>query len=154
MVHYALALVVSLGVVRTALAGLAATDYPNPPLEALTDYKPKLPPAYSRRRRADRRIRRGTRAFIAIGQVRPTAAAIVAAEDERFYTHGGVDTLGVLRAAGSNLLSGGAKAEAAITMRWRATFSCPAKDAEPQRPKPYCNEDRAQPVEGQDIELY
>ena len=43
--HYALALLISLGVVGTALAGLAAAlIYPNlPPLEALTDYKPKLP---------------------------------------------------------------------------------------------------------------
>ena len=43
--HYALALIVSLGLVGTALAGLAAAlIYPNlPPLEALTDYKPKLP---------------------------------------------------------------------------------------------------------------
>ncbi len=43
--HYALALVLSLGLVSVALAGLAAAlIYPKlPPLEALTDYKPKLP---------------------------------------------------------------------------------------------------------------
>lgn len=33
--------------------------------------------------------------------------AILAAEDERFYTHGGVNTLGVLRAAYSNFIGGG-----------------------------------------------
>ena len=33
--------------------------------------------------------------------------AILAAEDERFYQHGGVDTLGVLRALYANLLGGG-----------------------------------------------
>ena len=35
--------------------------------------------------------------------------AILAAEDERFYQHSGVDALGVLRAALSNLLGGGKK---------------------------------------------
>jgi penicillin-binding protein 1A len=33
--------------------------------------------------------------------------AILAAEDERFYQHGGVDTQGVLRALYANLVSGG-----------------------------------------------
>ena len=35
--------------------------------------------------------------------------AILAAEDERFYQHGGIDTLGMLRAAIMNLTSGGKK---------------------------------------------
>ncbi|MBW8329015.1 MAG: PBP1A family penicillin-binding protein, partial [Thiobacillus sp.] len=49
--------------------------------------------------------------------------AIIAAEDERFYTHGGVDTLGVLRAAGANLLSGGAKEGAApLTLQVARNF--------------------------------
>ncbi|MHB1438094.1 MAG: transglycosylase domain-containing protein, partial [Thiobacillus sp.] len=125
--HYALALIVSLGVVGTALAGLAAAlIYPNlPPLEALTDYQPKLP---LRIFTADNALigefGEERRAFIAIDKVPAyMKQAIIAAEDERFYTHGGVDTLGVLRAAGSNLLSGGAKEGAStITMQVARNF--------------------------------
>ncbi|MFP5408714.1 MAG: penicillin-binding protein 1A [Gammaproteobacteria bacterium] len=125
--HYALALIVSLGVVSTALAGLAAAlIYPNlPPLEALTDYKPKLPlRVYTADGALIGEFGEERRAFIAIGQVPDyMKQAIIAAEDERFYTHGGVDTLGVLRAAGSNLLSGGAKEGAStITMQVARNF--------------------------------
>jgi penicillin-binding protein 1A len=125
--HYALALVVSLGVVGTALAGLAAAlIYPNlPPLEALTDYRPKLPlRVYTADGALIGEFGEERRAFVAIDKVpQYMKQAIIAAEDERFYTHGGVDTLGVLRAAGSNLLSGGAKEGAStITMQVARNF--------------------------------
>ncbi|HEX5675896.1 MAG TPA: transglycosylase domain-containing protein, partial [Azonexus sp.] len=125
--HYALALLISLGVVGSALAGLAAAlIYPKlPPLEALTDYKPKLP---LRIFTADGALigefGEERRAFIAIDKVPDyMKQAIIAAEDERFYSHGGVDTLGVLRAASSNLLSGGVKEGAStITMQVARNF--------------------------------
>jgi len=125
--HYALALLVSLGVVGTALAGLAAAlIYPNlPPLEALTDYKPKLPlRVYTADGGLIGEFGEERRAFIAIENVpKYMKQAIIAAEDERFYTHGGVDTLGILRAAGANLLSGGAKEGAStITMQVARNF--------------------------------
>ena len=125
--HYAIALVVSLGVVGTALAGLAAAlIYPNlPPLEALTDYKPKLPlRVYTSDGALIGEFGEERRAFITIDKVPDyMKQAIVAAEDERFYSHGGVDTLGVLRAAASNLLSGGAKEGAStITMQVARNF--------------------------------
>ncbi|WP_018076893.1 penicillin-binding protein 1A [Thiobacillus denitrificans] len=125
--HYALALIISLGVVGTALAGLAAAlIYPNlPPLEALTDYKPKLPlRIYTADNALIGEFGEERRAFIAIDKVpQYMKQAIIAAEDERFYTHGGVDTLGILRAAGSNLLSGGAKEGAStITMQVARNF--------------------------------
>lgn len=125
--HYALALVISLGVVGTALAGLAAAlIYPNlPPLEALTDYKPKLPlRVFTADGALIGEFGEERRAFITIDKVPAyMKQAIIAAEDERFYTHGGVDTLGVLRAAGSNLLSGGAKEGAStITMQVARNF--------------------------------
>src|SRR5574340_1039642 len=125
--HYALALIVSLGVVGTALAGLAAAlIYPNlPPLEALTDYKPKQPlRVYTVDGALIGEFGEERRAFVAIDKVpNYMKQAIIAAEDERFYTHGGVDTLGVLRAAGSNLLSGGAKEGAStITMQVARNF--------------------------------
>ncbi len=125
--HYAIALTVSLGVVGTALAGLAAAlIYPNlPPLEALTDYKPKLPlRVFTADGALIGEFGEERRAFIHIDKVPAyMKQAIVAAEDERFYTHGGVDTLGVLRAAGSNLLSGGVKEGAStITMQVARNF--------------------------------
>lgn len=125
--HYAIALVVSLGVVGTALAGLAAAlIYPNlPPLEALTDYKPKLPlRVYTTDGALIGEFGEERRAFINIDKVPDyMKQAIIAAEDERFYSHGGVDTLGVLRAATSNLLSGGVKEGAStITMQVARNF--------------------------------
>ncbi len=125
--HYALALIISLGVVGTALAGLAAAlIYPNlPPLEALTNYKPKLPlRIYTADGALIGEFGEERRAFIAIEQVpQYMKQAIIAAEDERFYSHGGVDTLGILRAAGSNLMSGGAKEGAStITMQVARNF--------------------------------
>lgn len=125
--HYALALIVSLGVVGSALAGLAAAlIYPNlPPLEALTDYKPKQPlRVYTADGALIGEFGEERRAFVAIDKVPAyMKQAIIAAEDERFYTHGGVDTLGVLRAAGSNLLSGGVKEGAStITMQVARNF--------------------------------
>ena len=49
--------------------------------------------------------------------------AILAAEDERFYQHGGVDYVGVVRAAMSNFVSGGARQGAStITMQVARNF--------------------------------
>jgi hypothetical protein len=49
--------------------------------------------------------------------------AILAAEDERFYQHPGIDTLGVLRAAYSNFVGGGKRQGAStITMQVARNF--------------------------------
>ncbi|MFN3543359.1 MAG: penicillin-binding protein 1A [Thiobacillus sp.] len=125
--HYALALVLSLGLVSVALAGLAAAlIYPNlPPLEALTDYRPKLPlRIYTADGALMGEFGEERRAFIPIEKVPAyMKQAIIAAEDERFYTHSGVDTIGVLRAAASNLVSGGVKEGAStITMQVARNF--------------------------------
>ncbi|MDA8129157.1 MAG: penicillin-binding protein 1A [Betaproteobacteria bacterium] len=125
--HYALALIVSLGVVGTALAGLAAAlIYPNlPPLEALTDYRPKLPlRVYTADGALIGEFGEERRAFIPIEKVPAyMKQAIIAAEDERFYEHGGIDTMGIMRAAIANLVSGGAKEGAStITMQVARNF--------------------------------
>ncbi|HYP69082.1 MAG TPA: penicillin-binding protein 1A [Thiobacillaceae bacterium] len=125
--HYAVALVLGLGIVSTALAGLAAAlIYPNlPPLEALTDYKPKQPlRIYSSDGALLGEFGEERRAFVPIAKVpQRMKQAIIAAEDERFYQHGGVDTLGILRAAVANLVSGGAKEGAStITMQVARNF--------------------------------
>jgi penicillin-binding protein 1A len=125
--HYAVAFLVGLGVVGAALAGLAAAlIYPNlPSLESLTDYRPKIPlRIYSADGALLAEFGEERRAFMPIGQVpKLMQQAIIAAEDERFYEHGGVDTLGVLRAAGANILSGGASQGAStITMQVARNF--------------------------------
>src|SRR4029077_17310667 len=48
--------------------------------------------------------------------------AILAAEDERFYSHGGVDYLSVMRAAASNLASGTQQGAGTITMQVARNF--------------------------------
>jgi penicillin-binding protein 1A len=125
--HYALALLLGLGVVGTALGGLAAAlIYPNlPSIDSLRDYKPKIPlRIYSADGALLAEYGEERRAFIPIEQVpKAMKQAIIAAEDERFYEHGGVDTLGVLRAAGANVLSGGAAQGAStITMQVARNF--------------------------------
>jgi len=125
--HYALALGLGLGIVGTALAGLAAAlIYPNlPPLEALTDYKPKQPlRIFSSDGALIGEFGEERRAFVPIEKVPARMKqAIIAAEDERFYEHGGVDTLGIARAAMANLVSGGAKEGAStITMQVARNF--------------------------------
>lgn len=125
--HYALAFVAGLGVVSAALAGLAAAlIYPNlPSLDSLTDYRPKIPlRIYSSDGALLAEFGEERRAFMPIERVpKLMQQAIIAAEDERFYEHGGVDTLGVLRAAGANILSGGASQGAStITMQVARNF--------------------------------
>ncbi len=125
--HILLAGAAGLVVVATAVAGLsAALVYPNlPSLDRLTDYRPKQPlriytedgsviGEFGEERRAVVRLK-DTPKFM--------RQAILAAEDERFYRHGGVDSIGVLRAALSNVISGGAKEGAStITMQVARNF--------------------------------
>ena len=79
-----------------------------PPIDALTDYRPKIP------------LRVWTSDGILIGEFgeerrdylpfaeipEPLKKAILAAEDDGFYQHSGVDYSGLLRAAFSNFVSG------------------------------------------------
>ena len=119
----------ALGIVTSAVAIIAlasAIIYPNlPSLDALKDYQPKQPlriyteegaliGEFGEERRAVVRLKDAPKAL---------PQAILAAEDERFYSHGGVDTLGVLRAALSNLMSLGVKEGAStITMQVARNF--------------------------------
>ena len=47
-----------------------------------------------------------------------TPKAIVAVEDERFFTHGGVDTRGTLRALGNNVLGGSQQGASTLTQQY------------------------------------
>ena len=104
----------------------AALIYPTlPTLEVLTDYRPKIPlRVYSADGKLIGEFGEERRAVVKLEQVPKTLInAIVAAEDERFYQHGGVDYLGVARAALSNFTSGGVKQGAStITMQVARNF--------------------------------
>ncbi|MDD5384661.1 MAG: penicillin-binding protein 1A [Gallionella sp.] len=109
------------------LLGLAVMlAYPTlPSLEALTDYRPKIPlRIYSAEGVLLSEFGEERRALIKISEVPDVMKkAILAAEDDRFYEHGGVDYMGVLRAAISNFTSGGAKQGAStITMQVARNF--------------------------------
>ncbi|TXH03736.1 MAG: penicillin-binding protein 1A [Rhodocyclaceae bacterium] len=95
--------------IAMALIVLVLT-YPNlPSLEVLTDYRPKIPlRVYTADGFLIGEFGEERRAVVAIGDVPSVMKqAILAAEDDRFYQHGGIDYTGILRAAGANLLGGG-----------------------------------------------
>lgn len=84
--------------------------YPNlPSLEVLTDYRPKIPlRIYTADGYLIGEFGEERRAVVTIQEVPEIMKqAILAAEDDRFYQHGGIDYLGILRAAGANVLGGG-----------------------------------------------
>ena len=106
-------LVVVLGLAAIALALVVVVlslAYPNlPSLEILTDYRPKIPlRVFTAEGHLLGEFGEERRAVVSIQDVPDVLKkAILAAEDERFYQHGGVDTLSVLRALHANLVGGG-----------------------------------------------
>ncbi|WP_373974380.1 penicillin-binding protein 1A [Chitinibacter sp. SCUT-21] len=103
-----------------------AITYPKlPSLEALTDYKPKVPlRVFTQDKVLIGEFGEERRAFTPIDKVpKQMINALLAAEDERFYEHGGIDYLGVLRAIAGNLTSGHARSGAStITMQVARNF--------------------------------
>jgi penicillin-binding protein 1A len=96
-----------------------------PDLSVLTDYQPKVPlRIFSLEGQLIGEFGEERRAVVKIGAVpKSMRDAILAAEDDRFYQHGGVDYLGVMRAAFSNFVSGGARQGAStITMQVARNF--------------------------------
>jgi penicillin-binding protein 1A len=120
----------ALGTVLVAallLVGYAgAIVYPTlPSLGALTDYNPKIPlRIFSTEGALIGEFGEERRAIVNITDVPDgLKRAILAAEDERFYEHGGVDYIGVLRAALHNFSAGSAKQGAStITMQVARNF--------------------------------
>ena len=96
-----------------------------PSLEVLTDYRPKIPlRIYSSEGLLIGEFGEEHRDLADIDEVPERLKnAIIAAEDERFYQHGGVDYIGVLRAAYSNFTSGVVRQGAStITMQVARNF--------------------------------
>src|SRR6202158_2034269 len=101
--------------------------WPNlPSLEVLTDYRPKIPlRIYSAENELIGEFGEEKRAVVKIKDVpQVMKAAILAAEDDRFYQHGGVDYVGVVRAAAANL-QGRREGASTITMQVARTFFLP-----------------------------
>ncbi len=124
---YPVVILVSLGLVLACVIALTLILlYPTlPPLEALTDYKPKIPlRVYTADDVLIGEFGEERRAVIKIDQVpMHMKQAILAAEDDRFYQHGGVDYTGVLRAAWANISARGAREGAStITMQVARNF--------------------------------
>lgn len=123
----ALTVLIGLGVSGVLLVGVAlALIFPKlPDLDTLTDYRPKVP------------LRVLTTDGVLIGEFgeerrRPVditevplvmQQAILAAEDDRFYEHGGIDFMGVARALVTNVTSGGrTQGASTITMQVARNF--------------------------------
>ena len=124
---FPLLLVASTAVIAVTLVAFAAAlVYPTlPSLDALTDYRPKIPlRIYSSDGKLLGEFGEERRAVITIEQTpQRMIDAILAAEDERFYQHRGVDYMGVARAALSNFVSGGVRQGAStITMQVARNF--------------------------------
>jgi penicillin-binding protein 1A len=108
------------------LIGVAlAVAYPNlPDTASLTDYRPKLPlRVYSADNVLLGEFGEERRSFVAIKQIPQVMKdAVLAAEDTRFYQHGGVDYKGVLRAALENLHDARSQGASTITMQVARNF--------------------------------
>ncbi len=120
-------IVLTLILLPVLLLGMAAIlTYPTlPSLEVLTDYHPKVPlRIYSAEGTLLGEFGEERRALVKITDVPDVMKnAILAAEDDRFYQHGGVDYMGVMRAAISNFTAGGTRQGAStITMQVARNF--------------------------------
>jgi len=122
---YPALLAVSLGLVAAGVGALTVVLlWPNlPSLEVLTDYRPKVPMrVYSAEGELIGEFGEEKRALVKIEDVpQVMKAAILAAEDDRFYQHGGVDYVGMARAAMANL-QGRREGASTITMQVARTF--------------------------------
>ena len=120
-VPVALAVAVAL---TLALSAVLAADR-LPPLDVLTDYRPKVP---LRVWTADGvligEFGEERRSVVRIEDVPEVMKhAILAAEDDRFFEHSGVDLAGILRAAFANVAAGGkAQGGSTITMQLARNF--------------------------------
>jgi len=122
---YPALIAVSLVLVAAGVGALTVVLlWPNlPSLEVLTDYRPKIPlRIYSAEGELIGEFGEEKRAVVKIQDVpQVMKAAILAAEDDRFYQHGGVDYVGVVRAAVANL-QGRREGASTITMQVARTF--------------------------------
>ena len=121
-----------LGALLAGLLGLLlvvgvalAVAYPNlPQISSLADYRPKLPlRVYSSDGVLLGEFGEERRNFLPISQIPQVMKdAVLAAEDARFYQHGGVDYKGMARAALENLRDARSQGASTITMQVARNF--------------------------------
>lgn len=120
-------LIVSLVAIGAGIVGvMVLVTYPKlPSMDELRNYQPKLPlQIYSADGVLLGEFGQEHRIYIDTDQTpKLLVDAILSAEDERFYEHGGVDILGILRAVVGNLASGHLQSGAStITMQVARNF--------------------------------
>jgi penicillin-binding protein 1A len=119
------ALAAGLGVFLLILGVTLAVAYPNlPNIGSLTDYRPKLPlRVFTSDGILLGEFGEERRNFTPIAQIPQVMKdAVLAAEDARFYQHGGVDYKGVARAAVENLRDARSQGASTITMQVARNF--------------------------------
>ncbi len=121
-------LVIGAGAAATVLLTLGialAVAFPNlPDLEGLTEYRPKLPlRVYSSDGILVGEFGEERRNFTPIQDIpKVVQDAVLAIEDARFYQHGGVDYLGVVRAGLANFVESRSQGASTITMQLARNF--------------------------------
>jgi len=133
--HYSPLVRIVLGLVGGALgltvagalvvAFMIAMAYPNlPALDSLTDYRPKIPlRVYSADNVLIGEFGEERRNLVRIKDVPDVMKkAVLAIEDDRFYEHGGVDYIGILRASLHNLTGGARQGASTITQQVARNF--------------------------------
>ncbi len=119
-------LIVGLGLFGVGLLAIAVmVTYPKlPTLDAVTHYQPKMPLIiYSSDEKILGQYGEERRAFTKIDDFpKVLKEAVIAAEDKRFYEHGGVDFTGIARALVSNLTGGVQSGASTITQQVARNF--------------------------------
>ncbi len=123
------------GLIGLLVAGLVAVALlvgyalvvaaPNlPSLDTITDYRPKIPlRIYTADNVLIGEFGEERRNFVPITEIPDVMKkAVLAIEDDRFYEHGGVDFVGVLRAGLANLRGGLSQGASTITMQVARNF--------------------------------
>ena len=107
------------------MAFMVAMAYPNlPALDSLTDYRPKIPlRIYSADNVLIGEFGEERRNLVRIKDVPDVMKkAVLAIEDDRFYEHGGVDYIGIIRASLHNLSGGARQGASTITQQVARNF--------------------------------
>jgi penicillin-binding protein 1A len=121
---------IGLGIALCLIAGLIvafalAMAYPNlPALDSLTDYRPKMPlRIFSADKVLIGEFGEERRNLVRIKDIPDVMKkAVLAIEDDRFYEHGGVDYVGIARAALHNLTGGAKQGASTITQQVARNF--------------------------------
>ncbi|WP_432258503.1 penicillin-binding protein 1A [Cupriavidus sp. TMH.W2] len=126
LMFWAVGLVVAGAVVLALLLGYALlVAAPNlPSLDTITDYRPKIPlRIYTADNVLIGEFGEERRNFVPIAEIPDVMKkAVLAIEDDRFYEHGGVDFVGVMRAGLANLRGGLSQGASTITMQVARNF--------------------------------